>query len=170
MAITRHDLSWSSGDDGIVYLLGLVILLNGCAINSAGTLLGRVVPADGAWVLQIYAPGAHLRTDTSADAGLTVGFSRREYVFSVNEAGMPSEGWYLFRLPATSGMDALAVHERSIGADVRVGRDEPGVTLGYRSVTASRGPLPGLDSFRSLTFRPGFPQHTCLRTSRVSLC
>lgn len=151
-------------------LLGLASLLCGCAIDRAGALWARVVPGDGAWVLQIHAPGAYFQTDGPEGAGLTVGYSRREYVFPADEVPMPEEGWHLFRLPAVAVGDALAVHAKSIGAEVRFGRAEPGFTLGVRSVTASRGPVPGIDSFRLLIFHPGAPERTCLRTHDVSPC
>jgi len=151
-------------------LLALLPLLGGCAVDRTGMLWARVVPADRAWVLQVHAPGAYLQTDNPGDAGLTIGYARRAYVFSADEVPMPAEGWHLFRLPHVAAREALAIHARSIGAEVRFGPAEPGFTLGVRSVTASRGPEPGPDSFRLLIFHLDAPGQTCYRTREVSPC
>src|SRR5215470_6375086 len=83
---------WACAGLLLVYLAPLY----GCAIDRTGAVWARVVPADGAWVLQVHAPGAYLQTEGPGDAALTVGYSRREYVFSGDDVSMPKEGWHLF--------------------------------------------------------------------------
>lgn len=60
--------------------------LQGCAVDTPGTLVSRATRADSAVVVDLYTLGVHLRT-RSEDRGLTNGLGRRSYVVAVEDAG-----------------------------------------------------------------------------------
>lgn len=77
----------------------LLCLLSGCSTES-GLLIADVHRTEGAWVVAIEGFGATVRT-VADDAGLTLGYDRRTYVYPERIDDPPPQGRHFFfvRLP-----------------------------------------------------------------------
>jgi hypothetical protein len=109
-----------------------ICLLTGCSTGS-GLLIADVYRTEGAWVVAIEGFGATVRT-LADDAGLTLGYERRTYVYPERIDDPPPEGRHYFfvRLPKKA---PVAVNTRAVGLNVRASNVDFGLTLGYRDAT-----------------------------------
>ncbi|MGQ0445678.1 MAG: hypothetical protein ACT4O2_11285 [Beijerinckiaceae bacterium] len=129
-----------------------VYLCTGCAVNDRGLVTTRLYENDTAYVLRLEAWGGHLITNT-VDAGLTIGRSRRLYVYpKPRPAGIqlavppvfPSEtDTRLREVPAIkdgaalgASSDPVALVTEDAGLALRLNRLRTGVLLGARSASA----------------------------------
>ncbi len=127
-------------------------LCAGCAVNDRGLVTTRLYENDTAYVLRLEAWGGHLITNT-VDAGLTIGRSRRLYVYpKPRPAGaqfavppvFPSEADTRLRevrgTEARAGLAALsdpvALISEDAGLALHLNRLRTGVLLGARSASA----------------------------------
>jgi hypothetical protein len=137
-------------------------LLSGCALNNFGLLAARATRADGAIVVDVYGVGGYLRT-TSDDPGITVGWTRRSYVFRENLDQLPNPGWrYFFVSKPADG--AIAQDTRTVGLDLSLAAPEWKATFGYKASTIfiSRADSEP-DRFIQLFYRPSHPAETQLK-------
>ena len=98
--------------------------------GSAGLVSGEVLDADGAQVLVVDGYGLSLR-GMPVDRGLTVGVTRRVYVYPKGTPGLPAPGRHLFWVPQPAEPPA-AMDGQAIGLDVRASNSSVGLTLGFR--------------------------------------
>ncbi len=125
-------------------------LCTGCAVNDRGLVTTRLYENDTAYVLRLEAWGGHLITNT-VDAGLTIGRSRRLYVYP-KPAGaqlavppaFPSEtDTRLREVPGIkagaalgASSDPVALVTEDAGLALHLNRLRTGVLLGARSASA----------------------------------
>ena len=69
-----------------------------CAPGAAGLVAGDVLEADGARVIVVRGYGVQLR-GAPIDAGLTLGYARRTYVYPDTTPELPDPGRYYFWVP-----------------------------------------------------------------------
>lgn len=131
-------------------LLSALACVAGCAVNDWGVV--RVVHSENATarVVGLQAWGAHVRVGVP-DAGLTLGISRRTYVFARRDA--PNAAVPLASLPEADARRVgpvpdgdvtrlvdlgtpLATIEESTGITLDVGRRRTGVSIGMRTRAA----------------------------------
>jgi hypothetical protein len=110
----------------------LFLWLGGCS-STSGLLIADVIRAEGAWVVAIEGCCASLRT-VASNAGLTLGYDRRTYVYPIKIDDPPAEGRHYFVVPLPRERP-VAVNTRAIGIDVRATGIDLGLTLGYRDAT-----------------------------------
>ena len=79
-------------------MVAIVSGVAGCAPGIAGLVAGDVLDADGARVIVVRGYGLQLRGEPS-DAGLTVGYARRTYVYPDTTPELPEPGRYYFWVP-----------------------------------------------------------------------
>jgi|SRR5215467_1157616 len=146
----------------LLLLAASSVFFGGCAIGNYGSIIARVTEAQGSWVLDTYTVGLRVHGATGDDVGVRLGLSRESWVFSDSEVVVPRPGWYHFVLPSLQ-YDKAVLHRLSMfGADIRFGRPEPGVTLGFQELIAPT-PVPSSGSaFRSILYMPDAPQLTCV--------
>jgi hypothetical protein len=134
-------------------ILALTLCLcTGCAVNQHGLTNARLYENDTAYVLKLDAWGGHLITN-SADAGLTIGHSKRLYVYpKPRRDGAPhaeapvfprTPDTHLRKVPATevrARLDTLscpvALVTEDIGLVLQLNRLRTGFLLGDRSTSA----------------------------------
>jgi hypothetical protein len=108
----------------------IITLLGGCSTTS-GLLIADVHRTSGAWVVAIEGVGAAFRS-VASDAGLTLGYDRRTYVYPERIGDPPRQGRHYFFLQLPKSLPVM-IDTRAIGLDVRASSVEVGVTLGYRA-------------------------------------
>jgi hypothetical protein len=141
--------------------MAIVSGVTACAPGSAGLVSGDVLEADGARVIVVRGYGLQLR-GAPMDAGLTVGYARRTYVYPNTTPELPSPGRYYFWVPQPATAP-VAWDSRAIGLDLRVTSPAVGVTLGFwGSSVLARVPA-GETVFYRLRFLPDEPASTRLR-------
>jgi hypothetical protein len=96
-----------------VLITVLLLIASGCTIENYGATAARVSKSETAIVYDVYALGGQVRTRTD-DAGLSLGYTKRSYVFAVPSEGGPSEGWHYFHVPLPD-RPALALHLVTVG-------------------------------------------------------
>jgi hypothetical protein len=133
----------------------------GCAPGAAGLVSGDVLEADGARVIVVRGYGLQLRGAPS-DAGLTLGYARRTYIYPNTTPDLPDAGQYYFWVPQPSTAP-VAWDGRSIGLDLRVAGPAVGATLGFRGTSVMAHVPAGETVFYSLRFMPDEPASTRLR-------
>jgi hypothetical protein len=137
------------GGAGMIALT--LCLCAGCAVNDRGLVTTHLYENDTAYVLRLEAWGGHLITNT-VDAGLTIGRSRRLYVYpKPRPAGallavppvFPSETDTRLRevgTEARAGLpvlrDPVALVTEDAGLALHLNRLRTGVLLGARSARA----------------------------------
>lgn len=134
----------------------------GCAIDGVGAVAGRVIHADGAVVVRTYALGVEGRT-RAEDAGLTLGYSARTYVFAASEAETPEPGWHVFSVPLPR-QPTVALQAEVVGVEARTSSREVGVSLGYRETTVLTAVAADASMVREFRFAPGEPEQTYYRS------
>lgn len=154
----------SSGTKNAVFgnVTILIVLLSGCS-TASGLLVADVYRTEGAWVVVIEGLGATVRT-LADDAGLTLGYERRIYVYPETSDDLPSEGrhhWSV-RLPKKP---ALARNTRTIGLELRTSGVDLGITLGYRDASLLAHVPVGESIYMRLSFLPDDA-----RTTRLTYC
>jgi hypothetical protein len=105
----------------------------GCALGTAGLVSGDVVEADGARVIVVRGYGVQLR-GASIDAGLTLGYARRTYVYPDTTPELPDPGRYYFWVPQPQ-TSPVAWDGEAIGLDLRIASPAVGITLGFRGTS-----------------------------------
>lgn len=130
-------------------------LLSACAIDNYGLLAANVTHADGAIVIDVYTVGGQLRT-AAADPGLTIGGSKRSYVFARDAGESPAPGWHYFRVPLP-GTLPVALDSRSLGLDIRSAAPNFDVALGYHETTVLTRAASDSNDAWQLSYRPFEP-------------
>ncbi len=153
---------------GVSASLAFTTLLGGCAVGGVGTILGRVTPVSGGWILKTYTLGAQARTDEDRP-GIDFGVARQIYVFADSDVPAPAEGWYPFLVPRVPLDGAVVRYSENVGIDLRIAGAEPGFTLGFQRVLVSR-PAVGKDGFLDLKFTPASPSATCINAHPEGRC
>src|SRR5262245_54415498 len=90
--------------------------LTGCSAGTAGLVSGEVLDADGAQVLVTEGYLLSVR-GTPLDSGLTVGFTRRVYVYPDETPGLPPAGRHLFWV-SQPNESPVAFSGEAIGLDL----------------------------------------------------
>lgn len=136
----------------------------GCAPGAAGLVRGDVVEADGARVIVVRGYGLQLRAEPS-DAGLTLGYARRTYVYPDTTPGFPEPRTYWFWVPQPDTPPVLWAGE-AYGLDLRAAPSSWGITLGFRGAAVLAQVPAGETVYRRLRFQPDDPAATLLRYCR----
>jgi hypothetical protein len=144
--------------------VALVCGIPGCAPGIMGLVSGDVLDADGARVIVVRGYGVQLRGAPS-DAGLTLGYARRTYVYPSTTPDLPVPGQYYFWMPQPTAAP-VAWEGKAIGFDVRMAGINLGITLGFRA-TAVLAQVPDDQTvYYRLRFVPDDPASTLLRFCR----
>jgi hypothetical protein len=141
-----------------------VLAVAGCAPGAAGLVSGEVVEADGARVIVVRGYGLQLRAEPS-DAGLTLGYARRTYVYPDTTPGFPERESYWFWVPQPASPPVAWAGE-AIGLDLRAAPSIWGITLGFRGAAVLAQLPAGETVYRRLHFAPDDPASTRLRYCR----
>ena len=143
-------------------MLTLLLLptLAACAHGAAGLVSGEVVDADGARVVVVSGYGLALR-GLAVDGGVTVGFSRRAYVYPQDVSGLPDPGRYAGWVPLPE-VPPVAWRARSIGLDLKASTLGLGLSLGYLEETVMAYLPASADLMYSLRFVADDPALTVL--------
>jgi len=149
---------------GLAKAVAIVAGVAGCAPGAAGLVRGDVVEADGARVIVVRGYGLQLRAEPS-DAGLTLGYARRTYVYPDSTPGFPGPGPYWFWVPQPD-TPPVAWAGEALGLDVRTSASSWGVTLGFRGAAVLAQVPAGETVYRRLRFAPDDPGSTWLRSCR----
>jgi hypothetical protein len=136
-------------------------LAGGCAVGEVGALHANVTHADGAVVVEIAGHGLWLR-GRDGDAGLSLGYSRRVYVFPADAAGLPAEGRHLFAV-ALPEAASVAAHSETYGLELRAAAAELSLTVGVASHTQ----LALIDAEEAVAYRLRFDAGRLDRTQFV---
>lgn len=141
--------------------IAIVSGVAGCAPGVAGLVSGDVLATDGARVIVVRGYGVQLR-GAPIDAGLTLGYARRTYVYPDTTPEMPHPGRYHFWVPQPATAP-VAWYGQAIGLDVRTAASSVGITLGFRG-TAVFAQVPEDETvYYRLRFVPDEPASTSLR-------
>lgn len=146
-----------------LWLCVLTFAIWGCAINNYGALAANITKATGAWVIDVYSIGGYLRGRPD-DSGITLGWTRRSYIFPERSEELLVPGWhyFAFRWPNER---AVAQHTETIGVDLIVTSPERSLALGYkRSTVLARVPA-GSNVLMRIHYQPFQPWKT-----RVEYC
>jgi hypothetical protein len=138
-----------------------LLVLAGCATGTGGLVAGEVVEADGARVIVVRGYGLQVRTEP-IDAGLTLGYARRTYVYPDTTPGLPAPGSYILWIPQPATAP-VALDGAAIGLDLQASRLNLGMTIGYRGTSLLTHVPVGESIFVSLRFAPTDPAATRLR-------
>ena len=144
-----------------VSLLTMLTVATGCASGTAGLVSGNVLQADGARVIVVRGYGLQLR-GTPPDAGLTLGYARRTYVYPDGIPGLPQPGRYYGWVPQPATAP-VAWDGRAIGIDLRTAGPNIGITLGLRATSVLAVVPAGESVAYHLRFLPDHPSWTQLR-------
>jgi hypothetical protein len=144
--------------------VAIVSGMTACAPGTAGLVSGDVLEADGARVIVVCGYGVQLRGAPS-DAGLTLGYARRTYVYPCATPNLPDPGRYYFWVPQPATAP-VAWDGRAIGVDLRMAASNLGITFGFRA-TAVFAQVPEHETvYYKLRFVPDDPAATLLRLCR----
>lgn len=107
----------------LTVLLGFIVLVSGCALNDKGFVKVRRWENDAAYLVCWEAWGGHLVTN-AVDAGLTIGRSKRLYIFPKPQGLYrdPASGQIVIPLEAGHGL--IPVEEPQSSPELQA-RDEP---------------------------------------------
>lgn len=121
------------------WLGGALATLSGCAWGEDGALYADVTSADGGVVVEVTAAGLWLR-QRSEDAGLSLGWSRRTYLFPAEAPGLPASGRHFLTL-SLPRESSVASDVRTWGLEVRAVAPELAISIGVigRTVLARVG-------------------------------
>jgi hypothetical protein len=144
--------------------VALVCGVPGCAPGVMGLVSGAVLEADGARVIVVRGYGVQLR-GASSDAGLTLGYARRTYVYPNTTPDLPDPGRYYFWVPQPPSAP-IAWDGRAVGFDVRMAGVNLGITLGFRGTAVLAQVPDGETVYYKLRFMPADPASTLLRFCR----
>jgi hypothetical protein len=133
---------------------------SGCSVGNYGVIAARVVNADGALVVDVYSVGVNLRTRVD-DPGITVGASRRSYIFAPDRADL-DEGWHYLRV-SMPDRPSVAQETESIGFDVRSGSPGLSFDLGYSETAVLARADRGSSLTMQIDYQPAQPSLTRLR-------
>lgn len=138
------------------FILFVIALVSGCSAGQYGLITAQVTNTEGARLVAVDTFGADVRT-LAADAGLTLGWGHRVYIYPDGTPGLPAPGAYAFSVPLPAE-PPLAWDVRALGLDVRTSSIEVGAVFGWRATTVLvRAPLGSSLDFRLSydTVRPG---------------
>jgi hypothetical protein len=145
---------------GSIIAIALTVGLTGCSVDDSGLLLAQVIPADGAVVVDIYYLGGAVRT-AGLDAGASLGFSRRSYIYPAGLAGLPENGWHWLHVPLPRSRP-IALATQTYGLDTRAAEPELSVALGYEAMTVMAYASSDTSIEYGLAYRPDDPAATTL--------
>ena len=144
----------------------LAVLLNGgCAVNDLGLVRVRRFQNESAYVVSLESWGAHLLT-AAGDAGLTIGWTRRVYVFprAESDVAVPldvlTDEDKLKPTPCESCPPIWTLGDpvfhagTTVGATIDTNRRRMGSSLGYSQRAAIELPADGT-TVMVLRYRPG---------------
>jgi hypothetical protein len=125
--------------------------LTGCT-SATGLLVADVERSDGALIVAVSGLGATMRT-VPTDAGFSIGYERRVYVYPEAIDWVPAEGrrYFYLRLPDPAPVASSA---RVVGLDLRTSSPEFGLTVGYREMTSVTPISAGDSVYIHLVFVP----------------
>ena len=98
--------------------MAIVSGVTACAPGAAGLVSGDVLEADGARVIVVRGYGVQLR-GAPIDAGLTLGYARRTYIYPETTPELPDPGRYYFWVPQPPTAP-VAWDGQAVGLDIRV--------------------------------------------------
>lgn len=110
-----------------------LLALNACSAGQYGLLRADVQQVEGARLVAVDTLGADMRT-VKADAGVTLGWGRRIYIYPDGTPDLPQPGAYLFAIPLPAE-PPLAWDVCSLGLDLRTSSLELGAVFGWRAST-----------------------------------
>ena len=118
--------------------------------------------SDGAYIVDSYPLGVQLRT-RSEDIGVTLGGSKRRYIFDPNVSNQLAAGWYFFHsdLPEEA---MVAVHSQAVGLEVDIEGNGVNGSVGYQERLDVRAGKDE-DVVLKLHYEPGH-----LKGTRAELC
>lgn len=138
LAVLLYDLAMNSYLNGVTtpfvklplgsatILVGM-LCVSGCALGNVGMIGAHIQDFTGGQTVEIHVAGFHLRT-RSDDAGASLGYTRRTYVFGA-ATSLPT-GWHFFHIPLPS-IDVIALDKHSLGVDISSVEPFQGLTIGY---------------------------------------
>lgn len=141
--------------------MAIASALAGCAPGSAGLVSGEVLKTDGARVIVVRGYGVELR-GAPTDAGLTLGYARRTYVYPETAPDLPDPGRYYFWVPQPATAP-VAWDGKAIGLDLRAAGSTLGMTLGFRGISVLARIPAGETVVYRLRLIPDDPASTRLR-------
>ncbi len=143
--------------------LPLLTLLAACSVDGTGLSAARVSPADGAVVVELYALGAALRLQPG-DQGLSLGGSRRTYIFPLAEAPALRPGWHYFLIDLPA-VQPVALHGTSYGLDLSAMPQQTALNLGFSDIVVLADAPADAALLMQLSYQPDRPE-----TTRLSYC
>ena len=135
--------------------------LAGCSGGTAGLVSGEILDADGAQVIVVSGYGLSFRS-TPVDRGLTLGFTRRAYIYPDNTPGLPAAGNYNWWIPQPE-IAPVAWNTSAVGLDLTASRLGVGVSLGYQADTVMAYLPANADTFYALRFKSSDPAQTIMQ-------
>lgn len=132
----------------------------GCAVNTVGFVAADVIKTKGAYVWSVEVVGGQLRT-SAQDGGMTLGYTRRTYVYPDSIPSPPEPGRY-FGYVLLPDEPAIAMDHRTLGLEARANEIEFGVTLGLKSTTVLAQVPDDTSIAYTLAFAPDRPAETRL--------
>jgi hypothetical protein len=124
----------------------------GCSIDNNGVLAAHVTPATGAVVVDLYYVGGVIRT-ADFDAGGTLGFSQRSYVYPAALPGLPEPGWHWLHV-ALPDQAPVAWSTESYGLEGSANVAGGSASLGYEALTV----MAALPADASVAYRLTYAQ------------
>jgi hypothetical protein len=141
-------------------LCGALLATTACSLDNTGLLAANVTSATGAVVVDIYYLGGVVRT-ADFDAGATLGFSKRSYVYPEGANGLPEAGWHLLHVPLPAARP-VALATESVGLEGSGNAGDVSASIGYEAVTVmASAPAEASIAYR-LAYSPREPAITVL--------
>lgn len=132
----------------------------GCAVDTFGLVAVEAKKYEQAYIVDSYPVGMQIRA-RGDDRGVTLGSSKRRYIYRPDVNGKLSPGWHFFRAPLPEEK-ALAVHASSIGLELGVNGGGLQGTFGWQEFTALSVAM-DQDAILRLRYEPARPERTRAR-------
>jgi hypothetical protein len=132
----------------------------GCAVNGTGLIAAEVIESDGARIVETQSLGVAVRSYRH-DAGLSLGYSRRVYVYPLDSLPDLEPGRYIFWTPVPEP-EPTVFHAETVGGEVSATPPIWAVSLGYRSLSLLAWTPADADGIRRLRFMPDMLDRTIL--------
>lgn len=112
----------------VIFILLLIITLNGCAIGNIGALVAKVQKSGNVQIVNLHVIGLHFRKRMD-DTGAQIGYSKRRYIFSDEVQIEP--GVYFFHVPLPN-IESIGQDFISFGIDISTTSPDQGINFGYQ--------------------------------------
>lgn len=127
-------------------------------------MAAEVTQSSDAVVVDSYSVGSWLRTRAD-DPGLSIGWTRRSYVYSRVAVPNAAPGWHYFAIPLAD-LPAVVVDARTTGIELRPANREVRLALGYAATTIL-AQIPNDESVvLAASYQPAHPELTHIYTKR----